>query len=199
MKEATKFNCYWNQSVALIGPEPFSVLNYWRDVLHNMELVGAYENGVSFGNLSLRDRQSSRFFIPGAGTGEIPVLEPGHYLRVDGYNFKDNAVQCTGPLKTSSESLSHAAVYYADAGTNAIIHIYSIELWEKLKGKVPSTDPQYEFGSMGLANDIFRIFKETDAIEKRIIIIGGDRAGLIAFGNDMDEAINILMQYIEEE
>jgi len=199
MEGVIKFNCYWTQSGPVITDEPFSILNYWREVLFNMDLIGAYENGVGFGNMSFRMGESNKFFITASATGEIPVLEHGHYVRVDGCNFEDNAVRCTGPLKASSESLTHGAIYRADRGTNAIIHVHSTELWEKLKDKVPTTKEEFEYGTSGLALDIFRLFKETDVIEKRIIVMGGDPSGLITFGNEMDEAINILMSYIGED
>ena len=29
--------------------------------------------------------------------------------------------------------------------------------------------------------------------------MAGDRAGLLTFGNDMDEAVNVLMEYLKKE
>lgn len=199
MEGVIKFNCYWTQSGPVISDEPYSILNYWREVLFNMDLIGAYENGVGFGNLSCRVGESNNFYITASATGEIPVLEPGHYVRVEGCNFEDNAVRCTGPLKASSESLTHGAIYRADPGTNAVIHVHSMDLWEKLGDRVPTTKKEFEYGTPGLALDIFRLFKETDVMEKRILVMGGDPSGIITFGNDMDEAINILMSYIGED
>lgn len=199
MEGVIKFNCYWTQSGPVISDEPYNILNYWREVLFNMDLIGAYENGVGFGNMSCRVGDSNNFYITASATGEIPVLEPGHYVRVEGCNFEDNAVRCTGPLKASSESLTHGAIYRADPGTNAVIHVHSMELWEKLSDRVPTTKKEFEYGTPGLALDIFRLFKETDVMEKRILVMGGDPSGIITFGNDMDEAINILMSYIGED
>ena len=199
MEGVVKFNCHWTQTGSVITDEPYSIMNYWREVLFNMDLIGAYENGVGFGNISQRIGTTNKFFITGSATGEIPVLEPGHYVRVDGCNFNDNAVKCVGPLKASSESLTHAAIYQSDPGTNAIIHVHSMELWENHKNKVPTTLPLFEYGTPGLALDVFRLFKETNVIEKRIIVMGGDPSGILAFGNDMDEAINVLMSYIGVE
>jgi L-ribulose-5-phosphate 4-epimerase len=196
MEGVVKFNCYWKQSGPIITDEPFSILNYWRDVLLNMDLIGAYENGVGFGNMSLRSNNSSKFFITGSATGEISVLEPGHYVKVEGCNFDEYSVMCSGPLKASSESLTHAAIYKADPGANAIIHVHNLEQWESLKNEVPTTLEDFEYGTAGLAKDIFRLFEETDVLKKKIIVMAGDRAGLITFGNDMDEAINVLMSYI---
>ena len=196
MEGVVKFNCYWKQSGPIITDEPFSILNYWRDVLLNMDLIGAYENGVGFGNMSLRSNNSSKFFITGSATGEISVLEPGHYVFVEGCNFDEYSVMCSGPLKASSESLTHAAIYKADPGANAIIHVHNLEQWESLKNEVPTTLEDFKYGTAGLAKDIFRLFEETDVLKKKIIVMAGDRAGFITFGNDMDEAINVLMSYI---
>ena len=164
-----------------------------------MDLIGAYENGVAFGNVSMRIGGTNQFVITGSATGEMPELEPGHYVKVNSFNIDDNAVQCAGPLKASSESLTHAAIYLADPGANAVIHVHSIDLWNELIYKVPTTNPSMDYGTTGLAKDIFRLFNDSDVIEKRIIIMAGDRAGILVFGHDMDEAVNILMSFLRKE
>ena len=81
MEGVVKFNCHWTQVGTVITDEPYEVLNYWREVLFDMNLIGAYENGVGFGNMSIRDGQSNKFFITGSATGEISSLEPDHYVK----------------------------------------------------------------------------------------------------------------------
>jgi hypothetical protein len=76
-----------------------------------------------------------------------------------------------------------------------VIHVHSIDLWNELIYKVPTTNPSMDYGTTGLAKDIFRLFSESDVFEKRIIIMAGDRAGILTFGNDMDEAVNVLLSY----
>ena len=120
-------------------------------------------------------------------------------VKVNSFNIDDNAVQCVGPLKASSESLTHAAIYMADPGANAVIHVHCIDLWNELIHKVPTTNPSMDYGTIALARDIFRLFKESDVIEKRIIIMAGDRAGILTFGHDMDEAANVLLSYLRKE
>jgi L-ribulose-5-phosphate 4-epimerase len=198
MQGAVKFNCHWTQSGPVISDEEFEIINYWREILYNMDLIGAYENGVGFGNLSMRIGKGNQFFITGSATGEIPELEPGHYVKVNSFNIDDNAVQCVGPLKASSESLTHAAIYSADSDTNAVIHVHSFELWSELIYKVPTTNPAMDYGTIGLAKDIARLFSESDVFEKRIIVMAGDRAGILTFGHDIDEAVNVLMQYLKK-
>jgi L-ribulose-5-phosphate 4-epimerase len=198
MQGAVKFNCHWTQSGPVISDEQYEIINYWREILYNMDLIGAYENGVGFGNLSMRIGAGNQFFITGSATGEIPELEPGHYVKVNSFNIDDNAVQCVGPLKASSESLTHAAIYSADSDTNAVIHIHSFELWSELIYKVPTTNPAMDYGTIGLAKDIARLFLESDVFEKRIIVMAGDRAGILTFGHDIDEAVGVLMEYLKK-
>ncbi len=198
MHGAVKFNCHWTQSGPVISDEQYEIINTWREILFNMDLIGAYENGVAFGNISMRIRGTNQFVITASATGDMSELEPGHYVKVTSYNIDDNAVQCVGPLKASSESLTHAAIYSADSGVNAVIHVHEIELWSKLIHVVPTTNPGMDYGTVGLAKDIGRLFSESDVIEKRIIVMAGDRAGILTFGNDMDEAVNILLSYLKK-
>ncbi len=198
MEGVIKFNCHWRQSGPVISDEQYEIINYWREILYNMELIGAYENGVGFGNISMRIRDGNQFVITGSSTGEITELEPWHYVKVCSFNIEDNAVQCIGPLKASSESLTHAAIYSADPGVNAVIHVHSPDLWNELIYEVPTTNPGMDYGTPGLAKDILRLFGESDVIEKRIIVMAGDRAGILTFGHDMDEAANVLMRYLKK-
>ncbi len=198
MDGVVKFNCHWNQSGPVISDEQYEIINYWREILFNMDLIGAYENGVGFGNISMRIRGGNQFIITGSATGEIPELEPGHYVKVNSFNIPDNAVQCQGPLKASSESLTHAAIYLSDRDANAVVHVHNIDLWNELIHKLPTTNPSMDYGTIGLAQDILRLFGESEVFEKRIIIMAGDRAGILTFGHDMDEAVNVLMEYLKK-
>jgi len=199
MNGLVKFNCHWTQTGPVISDEQFEIINYWREVLYNMDLIGAYENGVGFGNISMRTGPGNQFIITGSSTGEIPELEPEHYVKVVSFNIDENAVQCIGPLKASSESLTHAAIYMSDPDINAVVHVHAIDLWNELIHKAPTTNPGMDYGTMGLAKDILRLFREPEVYEKRIIIMAGDRAGILTFGHDMDEAITVLMQHLKKE
>jgi len=198
MEGIVKFNFYLSQSGSLITDEQYEIINHWRDILFNLDLIGAFENGVGFGNISIRIGKSQQFFITWLATGDIPELEPGHYVKVSSYNIEDNAVMCSGPLKASSESLTHAAIYTADKGTNAIIHVHSMRLWEELMNRVPTTNPEVEYGTPAMAREMIRIFSDPEVFEKRIIVMAGDRGGLITFGYDIDEAGGVLFDYIKK-
>jgi L-ribulose-5-phosphate 4-epimerase len=198
MQGIVKFNCHWTQSGPVISDEQYEIINTWREILYNMDLIGAYENGVGFGNISIRIPGTNQFIITGSSTGEITELEPGHYIKVLSYNIEDNAVQCAGPLKASSETLTHAAIYMADRGANAVVHVHCLDLWNELIHVVPTTNPGMDYGTADLARDIIRLFEDPEILEKRIIVMAGDRAGILTFGNDIDEAVNVLLEYLKK-
>ena len=92
----------------------FAELNEYRRKLRELGLIGVDANGVGFGNLSIRDGATSRFYITGSASGGIADPIPSHYARVVAYDFARNWLQCEGSTVASSESLTHAAVYESD-------------------------------------------------------------------------------------
>lgn len=106
-----KFSCDWTK-----GP-PFenaaiAELNKWRRPLFDAGLVGQYEDtGVGFGNMSMRSGPDVQFVISGTQTGHLADLTGAHYAEVTNYDIEGNRITCHGPVKASSESLTHAAIY----------------------------------------------------------------------------------------
>jgi L-ribulose-5-phosphate 4-epimerase len=181
-----KFQCNWAKS-GPIDEELIKELNSWRNKLYHKGWIGAFENGIGFGNISIRV-VGNIFLITGTETGNLQTLTGEHYSKVVAYNMDKNAITCIGPVKASSESLSHAAIYTKNPLVNAIIHIHSKDLWKKLKNVENTTRPEVEYGTPEMAREIIRLFKETDLAEKRIIVMGGHEDGIISFGFNLDEA-----------
>ena len=93
----------------------------------------------------------------------------------------------------SSESLTHAAVYEADKTVQAVIHIHSPKLWNKLKNKAPTTRKTVPYGTIAMAKEINRLFKETPAKNKKILVMGGHEPGLLSFGTTLNQAKKTLL------
>jgi len=187
-----KFHCNW------IEAEPISInqlheLNKWRDTLYNLGFIGVYHNGIGFGNISKR-LNNNTFIITGSATGGLKTLNENHYVLVNEYNLRQNSLTCTGPIKASSESLSHAAIYECSKETNAVIHIHNFDMWEKLIHKVPTTREEVLYGTTEMANEIKRLFIETNVKSEKIIVMAGHEEGIIAFGKTLDEAGGILLK-----
>lgn len=196
MEGYVKFNCEWKKSGAIISDSVYDKINNWRDILYGLKLIGANENEIGFGNISIRVKNKSDFIITGAGTGKFRKLTQKHYSKVTGYSLTKNSLVCKGPVKASSESLSHAIIYELDPEINAVIHVHNLEYWEKLIHQVPTTHEDIPYGTPEMAKEIIRLFRETDVSEKRILIMGGHQEGIITFGKDLDEAGGYLLAYI---
>ena len=185
-----KFRCNWIKETAL-PTYKITEINTWRDRLYEYSLIGAYPNGIGFGNISVRTNDQS-FIISGSATGTLETLNENHYVRVDEYNFAENSLTCTGPIEASSESLSHASIYACSPETNAVIHIHNMEMWKKFLHQIPTTRTQVLYGTPEMANEIKRLFEETDIASKQIMAMAGHEEGIIAFGKTLADAGKLL-------
>ena len=193
-----KFNCLWTKTEAL-PVEKIVEINTWRQRIHDLGLIGILENGIGFGNISVRIPETKHFVITGTATGGVKQLGPEHYAIVTGFDIEKEVVECKGPVKASSESMTHAVIYEQDQSINAIIHVHNLEMWKRLIDKVPTTAKEASFGSSEIANDVIRLFKETDVKKKKIMVMAGHKEGVISFGHDLDEAGKILFNYFKDE
>ena len=50
-------------------------------------MIGVGANGIAFGNLSVRERGTNRFYITGSGTGALPELGLEDYAKVTAFDF----------------------------------------------------------------------------------------------------------------
>lgn len=187
-----KFNCNWIPSNN-IPLSKVAALNVWRDIMYKKGLIGVYPDGIGFGNISMRCDEKT-FLISGTATGGLPTLNESHYALVTEYDLSTNSLTCTGPLKASSESLTHALIYECSAATNAVIHIHNLELWNRLMHHVPTSSEAIAYGTPEMANEIKRLFDETALSEEKILVMGGHREGIISFGKDLAEAGSILIE-----
>lgn len=186
-----KFNCKWIKD-RQISIDKLSEINKLRDRLYRLGLIGAYDNGIGFGNISIRSGKND-FIITGSATGNFHELNENHYVLVTEYDLMKNSLICKGPIKASSESLSHAAIYECSSDINAVIHIHNIAMWEKLIDKVPTTNRDVLFGTPEMANEIKRLFVESNVKDKKILVMGGHKEGIICFGKTLKEAEDILL------
>jgi len=186
-----KFNCNWILSND-IPLDKVAELNMWREIMYDKGWIGLYPDGIGFGNISMRCNEKT-FLISGTATGGLPTLTKSHYSLVTNYNLSTNTVTCMGPVKASSESLTHALIYECSAATNAVIHIHNLDLWNRLLHHAPTSSENISYGTPEMANEIKRLFAETALGKEKIIVMGGHREGIISFGRDLEEAGSILI------
>ncbi len=186
-----KFTC---QQVAVeMRPFPgFAEMNRYRRKLLDLGLIGVDASGIGFGNLSVRDRATARFYITGSATGGILELRLADYAKVVDYDFGKNWLRYEGSTVASSESLTHAAVYESDPITRAVIHCHDLKLWATLLDKVPTTPKGVEYGTPEMAYAVRQLFARTDVTHKKIFVMAAHDGGLVSFGRDLEEAFGIL-------
>jgi L-ribulose-5-phosphate 4-epimerase len=190
-----KFDCHW----IMAEPVPFVRLreiNQWRDKLYNLGLIGVYDNGIGFGNISIRAEKNT-FIITGSATGHLDKLTEDHYVLVNDYDLVKNNLTCTGPIKASSESLSHAIIYECLPETKAVMHIHNINMWKKLMDQISTTDKDVTYGTPEMASEIKNIIGKLGGKEK-ILVMGGHEGGIITFGETLDEAGGILLKFFNQ-
>ena len=185
---SVKFTC---QQVPVKIPifAGFAELNECRRKLLELGMIGVDANGIGFGNLSIRDGASSRFYITGSATGGITELLPSHCARVVAYDFARNWLHCEGSTVASSESLTHAAVYESHPSAGAVIHCHDMKLWAALlEKKAPVASAEVQYGTPEMAYAVRDLFKVTDVKRKKIFAMAGHEGGVVAFGKDLGEA-----------
>ncbi|WP_041933098.1 class II aldolase/adducin family protein [Gloeothece verrucosa] len=193
-----KYHCEWLDSPSVTF-EQIEELNQWRHKLFQLGLIGQYDNGIGFGNVSIRCLdQEHQFIISGTKTGGIPELNEQHYTRVIDYDWEKNWLICRGSIQASSEALTHAAVYTANPHINAVIHVHHLKLWQTLMDKVPTTAKDIAYGTPEMAQEIIRLCQLGNLKEAKILVMSGHWEGVMAFGCNLTEAGNLLLEYYQQ-
>lgn len=193
MSEYVKFSCERvpgeiNSFAAL------AELNAYRAKLLELHLLGMDSKGIGFGNLSVRDGRTSNFYVTASGTGGKLELMPSDCAKVVACDFKTNAVRFQGSSIPSSESLTHGAIYASDTTAGAVIHCHDSNLWTALLNQAPTTSEAAEYGTPQLAYEIIALFKDSDAQNRKIVVLAGHESGLLTFGKDLNEAFAVLIR-----
>jgi L-ribulose-5-phosphate 4-epimerase len=190
MEGYVKFNCEIIEGQ--VKKEDVEELNDWRKKLFELNLIGCYENGIGFGNISIR--KGNDFIITGTSTGNKKELDENDYVIVKECDFEKNYVKCEGKIKASSETLTHAAIYKASKKVNAVIHIHNTRLWKELMNKKPTTR-NVEYGTIEMTKEIFRLFEN---MNDNVIVMKGHEEGIIVFGKTLEEAGQKIIQIYEK-
>jgi L-ribulose-5-phosphate 4-epimerase len=192
MSEYVKFT--YEHAVSELAPFAGVVeLNACRQRLLELRLIGVDSSGISFGNISMRDRVTNNFHITGSGTGGIRELMPADCAKVVAYDFGRNWLRYEGSTIPSSESLTHAAIYEADASAAAVIHCHDSKLLAALLNQAPTTSNAVAYGTPEMAYETMRLFRVTDVQTRKILVMAGHEGGIVTFGRNLEEAFAVLV------
>src|ERR671932_117672 len=190
-----KYRCDWEEADPVAAGNIADLMT-WRERLHSWGLIGVYENGIGFGNVSVRLGNSCQFVISGTQTAHFRDLGPESYCTVTEFNLEQNFLGCRGPVQASSESLTHAALYLHREDVGGIIHVHNPKLWQQLLFKIPTTRKEIPYGTPQMALEMFRLFEEENLADRKILAMAGHEDGIICFGSTLDEAGKVLSAVI---
>jgi L-ribulose-5-phosphate 4-epimerase len=190
-----RFNLRWEERGPVITAPMLKSLNTWRDIMYSLEMIGANVEGIGFGNLSARSGSSHKFYISGTATGRHKRLSRKHFCLVTDFDIQKNHVSCTGPVRASAESMTHAAIYQADPKAGSVFHIHHKAMWESLLDKVPTTANKAEYGTPEMARALLSLLEYKTVRDQRIAVMSGHEDGIIIWGKDADEAGKYLLSY----
>jgi len=173
------------------GPPPAAEhlreLDAWRLIFRRLGLLGqdpARYQGFGFGNLSRRAGNAlpaDAFIISGTQTGGLERLAPEHYVTVTACDPAGNQVVASGPLRPSSEALSHGVLYQADPRIDWVMHLHSPAIFAAARRlRLPTTDPDAPYGSPAMAQEIRRLCPA--AGWPGLLVMGGHEDGILVFG-----------------
>jgi len=170
----------------------------WRTLLARLGLVGIDSErygGAGYGNVSARvgpfpgGRGGRAFLVSGTQTGGRPCVTSTDFCVVRRYDIAANRVESEGPLRPSSESMTHGAVYDLGAHIRWVFHGHCPDLWRRARAlRLPTTAPDVDYGTPEMAREVARLARETPLLESRVFAMGGHEDGVVAFGRSADEA-----------
>lgn len=184
-----KYNIDWVNKDLIIDNNIVERINYWRKKFFQLNLIGILPDGISYGNISIRN-SANTFFITGTQIGNINNINQNHISLVQECDLETNMVKCTGLIKASSESLSHYSIYNSNSEINAIIHVHNNKLWNKLKNRFLTTSINAEFGTVKLAQEMSIL---SSGSSSNIIVTVGHQDGVFCYDRNIDKAGNLLM------
>jgi ribulose-5-phosphate 4-epimerase/fuculose-1-phosphate aldolase len=176
-------------------------VNGWRKILHQLGLIGRDPDrygGFGYGNISRRlgpARQGHRpFIITGSQTGGLAELTAHHYAKVLACDPKRNLVKAEGPIRPSSEALTHAMIYDLDPYARFVMHVHSREIWQKAHLlNLPKTSGCASYGTPEMAEEVERLFWEARVKRSHIFVMGGHEDGVISIGRTAERAAAVLL------
>ena len=186
-----KFQARWSSSPPYSTPE-LAPLIRWRQACYSKGWIGMYDNGIGFGNISIRSECGECFYITGSATGGIAQLSDSHIARVNKVDAQQNKLWCTGPIIASSESMSHAAVYERLAWVGGVIHIHHLAFWKAALHQVPTTAADAPYGSPEMVESIQELLDRTALPTSKLFVMEGHEEGIFSFGKDLAEAFGVL-------
>lgn len=169
-----------------------SQLNAARTRLFELDLIGAYPNGIGYGNLSVRD-DGTQFVISASATGAARTLDDDQYCLVEAFSIERNWVRSRGALPASSESMTHGAIYLANPAVQCVIHVHSRVLFDGLLALgALHTAADIAYGTPAMAHAVMQLVQDQSGLPVLFVMAGHDE-GVVAYGADVASVTALLV------
>jgi len=178
----------------------YQELENFRLPLYRTKLIGAYESGLGYGNISVRTNDknnlknsSPQFLITGTQTGNLEHLNGSHYTKVINFSLENFNIETVGPIEASSEALTHASIYEFNLNIKAIIHIHSSSIWKGMlrDGQYPQTAASITYGTKEMAMAIKECLKNEG---QGVLVMAGHEDGVITYGPTLEIASKLIFE-----
>lgn len=176
----------------------------WRGILQKLELLGADAaryDGLGFGNISHRcgprsaPRGARAFVVSGTQTSGHATATVDHFAVVTRWRVRDNAVVSRGPVRPSSEALTHATIFDEAPHAQCVLHVHSPLIWAAQRSLcLPATPAGIDYGTVEMADATAALFLAGRVAETGLFVMLGHEDGVVAFGRTVDEAGSILVR-----
>ncbi len=186
-----KYKMHWKITEPLTASFLEDIIEYRNKCFQKGWIGYDEEQEVGYGNISERF-SGPQFVISGSQTGDIEHIEYMQFSLVENYSFEKNELFCAGPMKASSEALTHAMFYNLSPKINAVIHIHNNSLWNSYLNKKASTQKEIPYGTVEMAAEVKRLYADGLIGEKDVLIMGGHQDGIFSWGQNFEEAFNLL-------
>lgn len=189
-----KFELLYTPAPPLPGDRSRAI-RHWHQRCHALGLIGrdkARYGGYAYGNISQRHEEG--FLISGTQTGGKPMLAPEDICLVTAWDIARNQVRARGPVRPSSESLSHAMLYQLDPAIGFVIHVHDPSIWLHAHDLgLPTTPAEIAYGTPAMADAVEQCYRQAGLNGSGVIAMGGHEDGILAFGVEPDQAGELLL------
>ena len=191
---------YDQSGFKFIPPLPaneYAVVERYRKILNGLNLIGAYENGLGFGNISVRKNylhlvktERPQFIITGTQTGHLKNLTGEHYTRVVDFDIQAFSVTAQGVVRASSETVTHASIYEMNSSIHSVIHIHQLKIWKgMIAAGYPSTGKWFPYGTYEMAAAVKDCI---GGLTQGLIVMKGHEEGVIAYGPNPGTTMHLI-------
>jgi len=174
-----------------ISNKDFVLIEKYRRKLNRLNLIGCYENGIGFGNVSIIGRDG-KIIITASQTGHLKRLRPKRYAKLLEYNTNTMMLRYEGIGKASSETLTHCSMYESIKVAKAVIHVHNEKLWRTLMDAgYPTVPKDVEYGTKEMAAAVRELFKNSHK-KNGIFATAGHFEGVFVFAKTIEDAYALL-------